>query len=171
MFEVYGYLKHLNKHAISHFSLRLQIRVDNIALRLVEDRPPPNITSPGTPPIDVAIPTLLIVRDKSGLFSIRAAGKQTPSSRSQFLQLTSFRPYKRTLLCSHLPPVTTTPLFQIPETAAARPTAAAIPLPPPRRPVPGTGWRPSCSRGPPCSPPTTPTCGRRWKPPTRRCRP
>ena len=56
---------------------RLQIKVDNIALRLVEDRPPPNITSPGTPPIDLAVPTLLILRDKSGLFSIRAPGSNT----------------------------------------------------------------------------------------------
>ena len=56
--------------------MQLQIKVDNIALRLVEDRPPPNITSPGTPPIDLAIPTLLIVRDKSGLFSIRSTGEQ-----------------------------------------------------------------------------------------------
>ena len=53
--------------------------MDNIALRLVEDRPPPNITSPGTPPIDLAIPTLLIVRDKSGLFSIRSTGEQFAS--------------------------------------------------------------------------------------------
>ena len=59
--------------------LQLQIKVDNIALRLVEDRPPPNITSPGTPPIDLAIPTLLIVRDKSGLFSIRSTGEQFAS--------------------------------------------------------------------------------------------
>ena len=57
---------------------RFQIKVDNVALRLIEDRPPPNITSPGTPPIDVAVPTLLITRDKSGLFSIRAPGKPPP---------------------------------------------------------------------------------------------
>ena len=65
--------------------MQLQIKVDNIALRLVEDRPPPNITSPGTPPIDLAIPTLLIVRDKSGLFSIRSTGEQFPSINSDRL--------------------------------------------------------------------------------------
>eukprot|EP00095_Tigriopus_kingsejongensis_P003689 maker-scaffold11_size778918-snap-gene-6.50 protein:Tk03689 transcript:maker-scaffold11_size778918-snap-gene-6.50-mRNA-1 annotation:"uhrf1-binding protein 1-like protein" len=49
----------------------LKIQLDNIALHLIEDRPSPNITSPGSLPIDVAIPSLTITRDKSGLFSIQ----------------------------------------------------------------------------------------------------
>lgn len=53
-----------------------QIRLDNIALHLIEDRPSPNITSPGSLPIDVAIPALTITRDKSGMFSVQSAGKK-----------------------------------------------------------------------------------------------
>lgn len=51
--------------------LSLQIRVENIALHLIEDRPSPNITSPGHLPVDVAVPSLTITRDRSGLFSIQ----------------------------------------------------------------------------------------------------
>jgi hypothetical protein len=46
----------------------------NLALHLVEDRPSANASSPGSLPIDVAIPSLTIVREKSGLFSIQPTG-------------------------------------------------------------------------------------------------
>ena len=49
----------------------LRIQLENLALHLVEDRPSKNITSPGSLPIDVAIPSLLVTRDRSGLFSIQ----------------------------------------------------------------------------------------------------
>ena len=42
-----------------------------MALHLVEDRPSKNITSPGSLPIDLAIPSLFVTRDKSGLFSLQ----------------------------------------------------------------------------------------------------
>lgn len=57
------------------FLFQSKIQLDNIALHLIEDRPSPNITSPGSLPIDVAIPALTITRDKSGLFSIQPSGK------------------------------------------------------------------------------------------------
>ena len=53
-----------------HFKVELV----NLALHLVEDRPPANATSPGSLPVDVAIPSLTIVREKSGLFSIQPTG-------------------------------------------------------------------------------------------------
>lgn len=40
-------------------------------MHLIEDRPSPNVTSPGSVPIDLSIPSLTITRDKSGLFSIQ----------------------------------------------------------------------------------------------------
>ena len=48
--------------------------MDNIALHLIEDRPSPNITSPGSLPIDLAIPALNISRDRSGMFTVQPAG-------------------------------------------------------------------------------------------------
>ena len=51
--------------------------MENIALHLIEDRPSANITSPGSLPVDLAIPSLTITRDKTGLFSIQAAGNKT----------------------------------------------------------------------------------------------
>jgi len=57
----------------------MKIQLENLALHLVEDRPSKNITSPGSLPIDVAIPSLLITRDRSGLFSVQPSGIDTPA--------------------------------------------------------------------------------------------
>ncbi len=54
----------------------LKIGVENVTLHLVEDRPSPNITCPGRLPIDVAVPALVITRDRSGLFSLQPGGEQ-----------------------------------------------------------------------------------------------
>ncbi|XP_011633226.1 UHRF1-binding protein 1-like isoform X1 [Pogonomyrmex barbatus] len=48
----------------------MQIYLENISLRLNEDRPPNNITSPGPIPIDLNISKLRIARDTSGVFHI-----------------------------------------------------------------------------------------------------
>ncbi|KYQ54512.1 UHRF1-binding protein 1-like protein, partial [Trachymyrmex zeteki] len=48
----------------------MQIHLENISLRLNEDRPPNNITSPGPIPIDLNISKLRIARDMSGVFHI-----------------------------------------------------------------------------------------------------
>ena len=39
-------------------------------MRLTEDRPPNNITSPGVVPLDVSIPCLRVSRDKEGVFTV-----------------------------------------------------------------------------------------------------
>lgn len=52
-----------------------QIYLENIALRLNEDRPPNNITSPGPIPIDLNVSKLRIARDTSGVFHIEPVGK------------------------------------------------------------------------------------------------
>ncbi|KAK9304641.1 hypothetical protein QLX08_004066 [Tetragonisca angustula] len=48
----------------------LQIYLESISLRLNEDRPPNNITSPGPIPIDLNVAKLKIVRDVNGVFHI-----------------------------------------------------------------------------------------------------
>lgn len=48
----------------------LQIYLENISLRLNEDRPPNNITSPGPIPIDLNISKLRVTRDTDGVFRI-----------------------------------------------------------------------------------------------------
>ncbi|XP_025997064.1 UHRF1-binding protein 1-like isoform X2 [Solenopsis invicta] len=48
----------------------MQIYLENISLRLNEDRPPNNITSPGPIPIDFNISKLRIARDINGVFHI-----------------------------------------------------------------------------------------------------
>lgn len=55
--------------------LLFQIYLENISLRLNEDRPPNNITSPGPIPIDLNISKLRIARDMSGVFHIEPVGK------------------------------------------------------------------------------------------------
>ncbi|XP_011309314.1 UHRF1-binding protein 1-like [Fopius arisanus] len=50
--------------------LPMEIFLENISLRLNEDRPPNNITSPGPIPIDVVISNLKILRDKKGIFHV-----------------------------------------------------------------------------------------------------
>lgn len=47
--------------------------MENISLRLNEDRPPNNITSPGPVPIDLSISKLRISRDTNGVFYIEPA--------------------------------------------------------------------------------------------------
>ena len=51
--------------------------MENLALHLVEDRPSKNISSPGSLPIDLAIPSLFVTRDKSGLFSLQPTNVNT----------------------------------------------------------------------------------------------
>lgn len=48
----------------------MQIYLSNVQLRLNEDRPPVNITSPGPVPIDLNIATMFITRGNDGVFHI-----------------------------------------------------------------------------------------------------
>ena len=72
-------------------SFCFQIQIENITLHLIEDRPSPNITSPGSVPIDLSIPSLTITRDKSGLFSIQPSGEECFVFHVINLTLPSFR--------------------------------------------------------------------------------
>lgn len=45
--------------------------LENLQLHLVEDRPPVNITSPGSVPIDLSIGKMRVTRDESGRFQIQ----------------------------------------------------------------------------------------------------
>ena len=58
-----------------------QVLLENITLRLNEDRPPNNITSPGPIPIDVSVSKLRITRDAAGVFHIEPAGKLLNNTR------------------------------------------------------------------------------------------
>lgn len=51
--------------------LPVEILLRNIHLKLVEDRPPVNITSPGPVPINVTIGELKVVRDKAGVLHLQ----------------------------------------------------------------------------------------------------
>ncbi|KAL0134373.1 hypothetical protein PUN28_001277 [Cardiocondyla obscurior] len=60
----------------------MQIYLENILLRLNEDRPPNNITSPGPIPIDLNISRLRIARDLSGVFHIEPVVTAIDEGRS-----------------------------------------------------------------------------------------
>ena len=47
-----------------------QVHLERLKLRLTEDRPPNNITSPGVVPLDVSVPSLRVTRDKEGVFTV-----------------------------------------------------------------------------------------------------
>ena len=81
--EIYFINTIARSHVHSYFQIKIeiilrlfyrQVHLENIALHLIEDRPSSNITSPGSLPIDLAIPFLTITRDKTGLFSIQPTG-------------------------------------------------------------------------------------------------
>jgi len=57
------------------YIILFQIHLENVSLRLNEDRPPNNITSPGPIPIDLNISKLRVARDLSGVFHIEPIGK------------------------------------------------------------------------------------------------
>ncbi|XP_026823553.1 UHRF1-binding protein 1 isoform X2 [Ooceraea biroi] len=63
----------------------VQIYVENISLRLNEDRPPNNITSPGPIPIDLNISKLRIARDLNGVFHIEPIVNATGESSNTAL--------------------------------------------------------------------------------------
>lgn len=50
--------------------------LENVRLHLVEDRPPVNITSPGSVPIDLHIGRMRVTRDTSGTFHLQPANEE-----------------------------------------------------------------------------------------------
>ncbi|XP_060530359.1 bridge-like lipid transfer protein family member 3A isoform X2 [Cylas formicarius] len=63
-------LADLSEDEIIPVPLPLQLLVQNLQLRLVEDRPPVNITSPGSVPIDLDVDVVHITRGKDGVFHV-----------------------------------------------------------------------------------------------------
>lgn len=57
--------------------------LENLRLHLVEDRPPVNITSPGSVPIDLHIGRMRVTRDASGTFHLQPLGEETDVDADQ----------------------------------------------------------------------------------------
>lgn len=51
--------------------LPMEIMLENLKLTLIEDRPPINITSPGSVPINLQIGNMHITRNEMGIFEIQ----------------------------------------------------------------------------------------------------
>ncbi|XP_058120085.1 bridge-like lipid transfer protein family member 3B isoform X1 [Anopheles coustani] len=49
----------------------MEVTVENVKVNLIEDRPPVNITSPGTLPVNLAIGRVLLTRDEAGVFHVQ----------------------------------------------------------------------------------------------------
>jgi hypothetical protein len=49
----------------------MNVDLENIKINVIEDRPPVNITSPGSQPINVSIGRMKVVRDLAGVFQIQ----------------------------------------------------------------------------------------------------
>lgn len=61
--------------------LPMEIFLENLKLTLIEDRPPINITSPGSVPINLQIGNMHVTRNEMGIFEIQpnAAGDSNHS--------------------------------------------------------------------------------------------
>lgn len=51
--------------------LPMEVMVKGVHIKLIEDRPPVNITSPGPVPINLAIGEMKVMRDRHGVFHIQ----------------------------------------------------------------------------------------------------
>lgn len=58
----------------------MDVDLQNIILNIIEDRAPVNITSPGVPPINLAIGRMKVTRDLSGVFHIQPSDMSTEQS-------------------------------------------------------------------------------------------
>ncbi|XP_062547438.1 bridge-like lipid transfer protein family member 3B isoform X2 [Armigeres subalbatus] len=54
----------------------MEVILENVKINLIEDRPPVNITSPGTLPMNIAIGRMLITRDEAGVFYLQPIDKE-----------------------------------------------------------------------------------------------
>ncbi|CAG5077279.1 Similar to Uhrf1bp1l: UHRF1-binding protein 1-like (Mus musculus) [Cotesia congregata] len=68
--------------------LPVNLMLNNIFIKLIEDRPPNNITSPGPVPIDLAVQHLKVVRDKNGLINIESVKSNVDNSAAQVNSVT-----------------------------------------------------------------------------------
>uniref|UniRef100_A0A1Q3F3C1 Uncharacterized protein n=1 Tax=Culex tarsalis TaxID=7177 RepID=A0A1Q3F3C1_CULTA len=53
----------------------MEVLLENVKINLIEDRPPVNITSPGTLPMNVAIGRMFVTRDDAGVFYLQPLDK------------------------------------------------------------------------------------------------
>lgn len=53
----------------------MEVMVENVRINLIEDRPPVNITSPGSLPVNLAIGRMFIARDAAGVFYLQPQGE------------------------------------------------------------------------------------------------
>lgn len=53
----------------------MEVMLENVKINLIEDRPPVNITSPGTLPINLAIGRMFVTRDDAGVFYLQPVDK------------------------------------------------------------------------------------------------
>ncbi|XP_055541328.1 bridge-like lipid transfer protein family member 3A isoform X2 [Wyeomyia smithii] len=58
----------------------MEVVLQNVKINLIEDRPPVNITSPGTLPINLSIGRMLVTRDAAGVFYLQPIEKHDESS-------------------------------------------------------------------------------------------
>lgn len=53
----------------------MEVLLENVKVNLIEDRPPVNITSPGTLPMNLAIGRMFVTRDDAGVFYLQPLDK------------------------------------------------------------------------------------------------
>lgn len=58
----------------------MEVLVENVRINLIEDRPPVNITSPGTLPVNLAIGRMFVTRDAAGVFYLQPQDKTEGAS-------------------------------------------------------------------------------------------
>lgn len=58
----------------------MEVLLENVKVNLIEDRPPVNITSPGTLPMNLAIGRMFVTRDDAGVFYLQPLDKTGEAS-------------------------------------------------------------------------------------------
>ncbi|XP_055635192.1 bridge-like lipid transfer protein family member 3B [Toxorhynchites rutilus septentrionalis] len=58
----------------------MEVMLENVKINLIEDRPPVNITSPGSLPVNLAIGRMFITRDAAGVFYLQPQDKSDPQT-------------------------------------------------------------------------------------------
>lgn len=68
-------LSDLAEDEIISTPLPMEILLENLKITLIEDRPPINITSPGSVPINLQIGNMHVTRNEMGIFEIQPTNK------------------------------------------------------------------------------------------------
>lgn len=75
--------------------LPMEISLENLKLTLIEDRPPVNITSPGSIPINLQIGRMCIKRNEMGIFEIQPHDLTTAAINSTAILPVEIEKHKR----------------------------------------------------------------------------